>query len=189
MRALFVAGGQAYHGPTQERDIMVTTYTAFKLFELIGDTIQVVTGGMPGIPDDFARAWQQAGGTHVLCVVSSEQETAFLERSQFPYIVVGETQAKRRVAVTQLPNLKCAFVVQGGKYTTDELRLLSQRGDVPIISYWGSGGAAGGKIPWDDDWVFDKKPDNPLICSDDPNEDPERVAIALASQITAQFLQ
>lgn len=96
-RRLFVAGGQQYYGPTADRDRLVTTYTAQKLFELVGDTVQVITGGMPGIPEDFARAWQQAGGTNILCVVSSEHETTFLERNtaNFAHIVAGETQEKR----------------------------------------------------------------------------------------------
>src|SRR5512137_3031104 len=94
MQRLLVIGGQAYHGPTAARDLEVTVLTAFELFKRVGDSIQVVTGGMPGIPDEFARAWRKAGGTHILCVVSEEYEKDY--RLDFPYMVVGATQEKRR---------------------------------------------------------------------------------------------
>lgn len=185
---LFVAGGQQYYGPTAERDKNVVALTAQRLFEAIGDTIEVVTGGMSGIPEDFAIAWKQAGGTHILCVVSSEHETTFLERNthNFKHVVIGESQEKRRIAVTQLPGIKCAFVVQGGKYTTHEMQLLTQRGDVPIVSHWGSGGAAGGTQPYDG-WVFQQKPDNLTITSDDPLESPEAISDALVEKIKFHF--
>lgn len=70
-------GGQQYYGATAKRDEVVVKRVAEMLALQMGDRVEVVTGGMPGIPDDFASAWTAAGGSRVLCVVSSEHEPAY----------------------------------------------------------------------------------------------------------------
>lgn len=52
---LFVGGGQEYYGPTAARDKLVVVETAKELFNLVGNSIEIVTGGMPGIPDEFCK--------------------------------------------------------------------------------------------------------------------------------------
>lgn len=64
-----VGGGQDYYGETAERDQRVVVETARQL-AATGKFI-VYTGGMPGIGDDFARAFVEAGGS-VVDIVSSE---------------------------------------------------------------------------------------------------------------------
>jgi hypothetical protein len=144
-RRLFVGGGQEYHGPDANRCREVVREVAEALYALVGDTVEVVTGGMPGIPHDFARAWP---GLHVLCVVSSEYERDFVERNTgFAYIVAGQSQEARRLAVTKLAGLRCAFFVQGEQYSAHEMQLLHERG-VPIVPFEASGGASGGLIDY-----------------------------------------
>jgi hypothetical protein len=177
---LFVGGGQAYYGPTAERDKRVVKRVAEILAVAMGDRVEVVTGGMPGIPDEFAAAWTAAGGSQVLCVVSSEHEPAFRERN-LPYacMVAGETQTARRLAVTKLEGLKAALFIQGGKYSTHEMRLLGERG-IPIVAFHGSGGAAGGGEPYEG-WHYEVLPyrDGSAIDSRDPEHDPEECAVEL----------
>jgi len=177
---LFVGGGQAYYGPTAERDKAVVKSLAKILASMVGDTVEVVTGGMPGIPDDFAAAWTAAGGSRVLCVVSSEHEAEFRARN-LPYacVVAGKNQEARRLAVTRLEGLRAALFVQGGKYSTHEMRLLSER-DVPIVAFHGSGGAAGGEQPYDG-WTYKAAPyvAESAIYSRDPNTDPLTCATGL----------
>jgi len=183
---LFVGGGQEYHGPTAERDKEVVKQVAKALARFKGSEVQIVTGGMPGIPDDFAAAWTAAGGSQVLCVVSSEYEEAFRARN-LPYacVVVGATQTARRLAVTQWQGLEAAFFVQGGKYTTHEMRLLSERG-VPIVAFHGSGGAAGGEQPYEG-WSYpiipyDEDTKN-YIGSRDPHMLPVHIGMELFNQL------
>lgn len=93
---LFVGGGQDYYGPTAARDRDVVVHTALQLYALVGDTIEIVTGGMPGIPDDFAHAWP---GSSVLCIVSEEHKDAYIARDlPFDYQVAGKSQEARRDA-------------------------------------------------------------------------------------------
>lgn len=178
---LFVGGGQDYYGPTSDRDKQVVLEVAEQLFESVGDSVEIVTGGMPGIPEDFAKAWK---GTKVLCVVSSEQEEAFKSRNlPFDMRVIGESQLKRRLAVTKLENIKCALFVQGGKYSTHELQLFSERPDVNVVCFTGSGGAAGGTQPYEG-WTYDTKlQENSIISSNDPNLDPSKIAKEIVIQI------
>jgi len=162
---LFIGGGQDYHGPTAQRDREIVTAVAQCLANEFSEDIQLVTGGMPGIPDDFARAYRQAGGTHVLCVVSSEQEEAFRKRNEetkFDYQVIGESQEKRRIAVTKLEGIKAALFIQGGKYSTHEMKLFEENG-IPIITLWSSGGAAGGTQPYEG-YSYGVKPIERELC-------------------------
>jgi hypothetical protein len=152
--------------------------TAFELFKRIGDSIQVVTNGAPGVPHEFACAWRKAGGTNILCVLSDEYEKDYA--FDFPYMFVAATQKQQRIAMARLYDLKCALVIQGGMHTTEELCLLS--GAVPVVSFWGSGGAAGGQQPYEG-WAFTEKPAVPILCSEDPAEDPRRIAEALTEEI------
>lgn len=148
MKGLLIGGGQEYHGPTAARDKHVVELTAQRLFELVGNTIQIITGGMPGIPMDFAKAWQAAGGKHVLFVVSDEYlDTLKHIEMDVDYKRVGKTQADRRIALTQLPSLSAAWFVQGGQYTTDEIIRCQQR-RLPTLCFVGSGGASSGAIPY-----------------------------------------
>ena len=192
--ALFVGGGQEYHGPTAKRDQAVVKLVASHLYNLVGTSVQVITGGMPGIPEDFAKEWHALGGS-VLCVVSSEQEEAFKHRNTgFAHQVAGESQEKRRIAVTKWPNLACALFVQGGRYSTHEMQLIEDRG-LPIVTFWGSGGAAGGQIPYHNPitselYVYENKPEaHPLICSTDPDADPEQIATAIALQLSHHLIK
>lgn len=192
MMRLFVGGGQAYWGPTAKRDELVVKRLAQMLAVSLGKRVEVVTGGMPGIPDDFLSSWHAAGGSKPLCVVSNEHEETFRARN-LPYacLVAGATQTARRLAVTQLEGLKCALFVQGGKYSTHEMRLLSERG-VPIVAFHGSGGAAGGGEPYEGwSWPVVKYGDGDgdgvasesLIDSTDPDIDPDRIAVQLFVQL------
>jgi SLOG cluster4 family len=179
---LIIIGGQSYMGPTAERDKKVVEQTAQELFNLIGNSVCVTTGGMPGIPDDFARAWNEAGGKYIQCIVSSEHEEAFkLRNTGFNYIIAGKSQLERRLALSQLENVYAVLAIQGGKYTTHELQLFEEKG-APIVTFWGSGGAAGGMCPYDNGYVYTKEPAG-ILCSTDPNEDSAQIAKALAFKI------
>ena len=177
MKRVAVIGGQDYYGPTAERDKKVVE----KLAELLKESqpdLQIVTGGMPGIPEDFAKA-----SANVLCIVSEEQVAAFESRNTgFPHIVAGKTQLQRRLALTQMENIRCVLSIQGGKYTTHELQLFTERG-VPIVTFWGSGGASGGQIPYDNGWILTNKPASDIICSDNPDADVTVIAEALAAEV------
>ncbi len=183
---IFVGGGQEYHGPTATRDCVVVELTAKYLYSLLGDSVEIVTGGTAGVPEDFAKAWHNAGGKHVLCIVSSEHEEAYLLRGlPFKHQVVGKTQTERRLAVTKLERIKCAFFVQGGKFSTHEMKLFEEN-NVPIISFWGSGGAAGGGQPYEG-WTFDRKPNDSRLTNAEPDVDPHACAEACAHTIKAKF--
>lgn len=187
MKRVFIGGGQEYHGETAERDKAVVALTAAYLFNRVGNDVEIVTGGMQGIPDDFAHAWHKAGGKHVLCVVSSEHEERYLARKlPFKHVIAGVSQEARRLAVTRLPGIVCAIFVQGGKYSTHEMKLLDEA-NVPIVSYWGSGEAAGGDpataYPEAGGYVWNKKPLSVFLTSTDPHEDAHHVAKALVDQM------
>ena len=181
---LMVGGGQAYYGPTSDRDREVVELTAKILCECIGgDTIEVVTGGMTGIPDHFALSWLRHGGKHVLCVVSNEHLAKYLETrdDRIQHIVVGESQTARRLALPKLEGIACALFIQGGMYTTHELQLFEEA-QVPIVVHWGSGGAAGGEQPYNG-YTYKKKPENAILCSTDPNEGAATIAVHLVREI------
>lgn len=182
MPQIFVGGGQAYHGPTAERDAAVVKEVAKSLAFAVGDRIEIVTGGMPGIPDDFAAAWWAAGGRRVLCVVSSEHEGAYHARNlPYAWVVAGASQEARRLAVTKLPGLCAAFFVQGGKYSTHEMKLLQEAG-VIIVAHHGSGGAAGGEQPYEG-WSYTptlQRDSMESIDSRDPDTPPKVISAALS---------
>lgn len=72
--------------------------------------------------------------------------------------------------------------LQGGKYTTHELKLFEEH-KIPIIAVRGGGGACGGQIPWDDGYVFQAIPDDPILSSEDPEESPEKMAEAVVQKL------
>jgi predicted Rossmann-fold nucleotide-binding protein len=180
-KTLLVGGGQAYYGPTGERDKKVVEEVAKELFNQCGNSIEIVTGGMPGIPMDFARVWLLAGGTHVRFIVSEEHMATVTETmTGVKYEVRGKTQAERRVALTGLQDLHAALFVQGGEYTTDEIIKCQTRG-IPVICFIGSGGASGGQIAY--------KGQLPVLDTDEPSEwirnaDPDADTATLAAQLT-----
>ncbi len=188
---IFVGGGQEYYGETAVRDKAVVIDLAKRLSRSLPEDVQIVYGGMPGIPEDFCKSFASADESaeaRVLAVVSSEQKEKFLARDLgFDMRVIGETQEKRRLGVVRLEGYKCAIFVQGGKYSTHEIKLFKERGDVPIVAFWGSGGASGGTQPYED-WTFQDEPkDTPLLCSKDPLEDPEAIAKVMEEQILKCF--
>jgi hypothetical protein len=180
---LMVGGGLAYYGPTAQRDKEVVRLAAMSLYGKLGDTIEIVTGGMSGIPDDFARTWLDCGGTHVLCVVSSEHLHTYLKTQdvRMRHIVIGENQTARRLALPKLEGIRCALFVQGGMYTTHEMQLFEEA-HVPIVTHWGSGGAAGGEQPYNG-YTYTKKPSNEYLCSTDPTKDAYYLAFELATAV------
>lgn len=180
---IFVGGGQDYYGETAERDKNVVKALAVRLEKSLPSEVQIVYGGMPGIPEDFCKAFGHPD--RVLAVVSSEQEEAYGKRNPgFNFRVIGDTQEKRRLGVVRLKHIRCAIFVQGGKYSTHEIKLFKERGDVPIVAFWGSGGASGGTQPYEG-WTFQDKPknDTSLLCSTDPKEDPDKIAEALEAEV------
>ena len=188
---IFVGGGQDYYGETAVRDKAVVSTLAERLSRSLPKDVQIVYGGMPGIPEDFCKSFasaDEAAEARILAVVSSEQKEKFLARDfGFDMRVIGETQEKRRLGVVRLEGYKCAIFVQGGQYSTHEIKLFKERGDVPIISLWGSGGASGGTQPYQG-WTFTDVPkDMPLLCSKDPLEDPEAIAKAMEEQVLKCF--
>jgi hypothetical protein len=175
---LLVEGGQEYHGPTAERDKRVVECIAKALFARVGNTMEIITGGMPGIPHDFVRTWMAQGGKRVRFVVS-EEHMDNLNEVEFgvTYEVAGLTQAERRQALTQIPGLTAALFIQGGQYTTDEIIKCQARG-LSTLCFVGSGGASGGTIPY------------PTLCdmpnwarNSDPNADPEELGVLFANAL------
>lgn len=185
---LFVGGGGAYYGLTAARDKRVVQFAARAIFNLYGNLIEIVTGGMPGIPEDFANAWKFAGGKHVLCVVSSSFEAEYLARNlPFKHIVIGESQLKRRLAVTRLERIFCALFIQGGMYSTHEMQLFEQN-KVPVVPFVGSGGASAGEQPYEG-YAFVAKdiPQDSIVRLTDPLLDPREFGYALASLVFSHF--
>lgn len=181
----FIGGGMAYYGPTAERDKKVVKFLAHNMFNLFGNSIEIVTGGTAGIPEEFALEWNSIGGKHVLSVVSSEYEEEYLSRNlPFKHIIVGKSQEARRIAVTKLENIKCAIFIQGGKFSTHEMILFNQN-KVQIVPFVGSGGAAGGTQPYNEmNYEPEERFKKGLIASADPNEDPQEIAKAIINEIT-----
>lgn len=191
MAEVLIGGGQDYYGPTAERDRQVVIATARALFNKMGNDVHIVTGGMPGIPMDFAKAWIEAGGIHVEFIFSAEAHAILSDDADIvagaTYTVVAETQAERRQLLTQRPNLKCAFFVQGGQYTTDEILKCIDRG-LPTICFVGSGGACSGAIPYKEKQV------NPNAFpqwthNNDPNADATELAELFAEEIASLITQ
>lgn len=184
MTEVLIGGGQDYYGPTSERDKRVVIATARALFNKMGNNVRIVTGGMPGIPMDFAKAWLEAGGVHVESIFSAEAHRVLSRDNTLDgvtYTIVAETQAERRQLLTQRPNLKCAFFVQGGQYTTDEILKCMDRG-LSTVCFVGSGGACSGAIPYKDKQV-DPNAFPKWTHTDDPNADANELAELFAEEI------
>ncbi len=183
---IFIGGGQDYYGTTAERDRNVIKETAIELFSRAGNSVELVTGGMKGIPQDFALEWYKCGGKNVLCVVSSEHEQQYLSQGlPFKHVVQGATQEARRLAVTQLPGVRVALFVQGGQYSTHEM-LLFQEHSVPIVTFWGSGGAAGGTQPYQD-VAYKVKPTIDHLLTTDPDYDHVTIANVIVTELMSRL--
>lgn len=181
--SILVGGGQAYYGPTAERDKKVVIAVAQYLWNRgidSGYDIQVLTGGTDGIPDDFATHFRG----RVLDIVSSKYLKDYKARTRDdprPYWVAGESQLKRRLAFQTNPDICAALFVQGGKYTTHEIKLMteSKKG---VVTFWGSGGASGGKLAYEG-WTTPKPQHEKLWCSIDPEESVYDLAISLIKDL------
>lgn len=186
--SILVCGGQDYYGPTGDRDREVVKLAAQELY-CLAPHVQVITGGTGGIPDDFAQEYTRQGG-QVIDIVSSEHLGKYQERTsqrQRPYLVLGDTQEKRRFAFLLISNsdLRAALSIQGGKYTTHELELLSNH--VPrLVSFIGSGGASGGQIPYDDGYIY--KPSDAELAEPYASTDPKGNALVIAQSLIHKLL-
>lgn len=188
MAEVLVGGGQLYYGPTAERDKRVVIATAKALYSKVGNSVCIVTGGMPGIPMDFATTWLSIGGKHVEFIFSEEARsslTALDIVEGAKYTVVAQTQKERRQLLTRRPNLKCAFFVQGGQYTTDEILKCIERG-LPTVCFVGSGGACSGALPYDGKRL-DPSAFPQWMHNDDPDADPNELGELFAAEIEAML--
>ncbi len=183
--ALLVGGGQAYYGETAERDKLVVIAAARHLYELVGDNVEIITGGMPGIPHDFAMEWKRLGGTDITFVISEEVRDTLKEvEPGVMYAVMGKDQKERRIALTKIERIRVALFIQGGQYTTDEIIKCQERGDIDVICFSGSGGAAGGQIPYNGQLPAQNKNDDDLWMHDcNPRSDHNALGMAFASAI------
>lgn len=178
--SLFIGGGQAYYSRTAERDQRVVKRVA----ELLTSTlpkIQVVTGGTAGIPDDFAKNYDR-----VVDIVSSEFLEAYKERtadSPRSYWVAGKTQEHRRLAFLTNPDICVGLFIQGGMYTTHEMKLFQESGRALVV-FTGSGGASGGNFPYEG-WAYKLPQDSPARAyhSTDPDADVNLIAHHLAEDV------
>lgn len=183
--SIMVGGGQDYYGPTAARDKKVVQLVALGLNKLAMEDhkiqIQVITGGMLGVGDDFARFY----GGRVLDVVSSEYVETYKKRTinqvHRAYWVAGESQERRRLAFATNPDIALALFVQGGQYTSHEIKIF-QENNTPTVLFWGSGGASGGRQPYKG-WACEKPPGDAPYMSNDPDMDPETIAMALMNEI------
>lgn len=186
MSSILIGGGQDYYGPTAERDKKVVQIAAMLLRET-NLPIQVVTGGTAGIPDDFAKHF----GGRVVDIVSSEHLNVYKHRTATrprSYWVAGETQEQRRLAFLTNPDIKVGLFIQGGQYTTHEIKLFHDSGR-KVVTFQGSGGASGGKIPYHG-WSY--PPQKRLARaydSTDPDADPYQIARDLIEDVTSAFVR
>jgi len=161
---VLIIGGKEYYGETAERDADVVMKSAVFLFNCVGDSIEIVTSGLPGIAEDFLKSWIKAGGKHF---------------SYFTFSTEEEEANKSK------ENIKVVVSFQGGANTTRLLKFFSEQ-RVPIISFWGSGGASGGTQPYNG-YVFDKKPKSALLCSTDADANPKEIAEEIAKEIVIKL--
>ncbi len=169
---IFVGGGQEFHGPTSIRDELIARLLPPILHKYVPEA-EIVTGGMPGVGEVFSKGWPGAR----LDVVSGEYAIEYGRRcivagkTGTPFMIIGESQEKRRLAVTALEGIACALFIQGGKYSTHEIKLFSERG-VPVVTLYGGGGAAGGQCPYDG-WHYEPHPSvlTSAVASTDPSVD------------------
>lgn len=185
MNIILIGGGQEYHGPTAERDKRVVQETAKHLFNLVGNSVEIVTGGMPGIPMDFIDTWMEVGGKNVKFVVSDEYMSTVKDIvMNVEYNGGFRTQAERREALVKLEGLKAAFFVQGGQYTTDEIIKCHKRDPkIKTICFVGSGGASGGQIPYKGE-LFDTSGYPEWMHNSDPSSDPQELGKKFAQEIS-----
>lgn len=181
---ILIGGGQEYHGPTAERDKRVIQETAKHLFSLVGNSVEIVTGGMPGVGMDFAKTWLEVGGKNVRFVVSEEHMNTV--KDIVPNVLYdggSKTQAERRQVLTRLEGLKVAFFVQGGQYTTDEiLKCREREPKIKTICFVGSGGASGGQIPYKgQSFTTDDYPK--WMHDSDPESDPKELGKKFAEEL------
>lgn len=182
--SLLVGGGQDYYGPTADRDRRVVKETAqlLNMWCMSGTHVHVVTGGTAGIPDEFAAHFNGP----VVDIVSSEYLDTYKERTFLhprAYWVAGETQEKRRLAFLKNPDIKVGLFIQGGQYTTHEIKLFEESGRKAIV-FWGSGGASGGKIPYKG-WSYTKpeRSEPRAYDSTDPDANVKEIAHDLVEDI------
>jgi hypothetical protein len=185
---IFVGGGQDYHGHTSERDRTVVSIVGRLLAQLFPN-LQLVCGGTPGIPMDVIQgALEVNPQIKTLAYVSHKFEPEFLAKNRLgmPHVIVGETQEERRLALPTIPGLKVGLFISGGQYTAHEIKIFQEH-KIPVVAFWGSGGASGGKISYGD-YMFSDVPENPLICSEDPMENPEQIAKAVVEEVKRRFI-
>ena len=183
--SIFIGGGQDYYGETSDRDKKVVELLGDQLYsalKLLGFDAQLITGGTAGIPDDFARHF--AG--NVVDIVSEDYLATYLERTKDhprAYWVAGKSQADRRHLLASNIHISVALFIQGGQFSTHEIQLFSEKG-TPIVTFTGSGGASGGKIPYND-WKYQRptKMRKRIYDSEDPNESVEEIVKALLRDI------
>lgn len=185
---VFVGGGQEFYGPTSDRDRKITKKVP-EILHRFAPEVQIVTGGMQGIADIFSCEWSKLGG-RCLDVVSSEYVQDYARRdTKREFMVTGESQLKRRLAVTSLEGIKCAIFIQGGKYSTHEIKLFLERG-IPVVTLYGGGGAAGGQCPYED-WTYEapKHVLNSIVSSTDPEESAYVMANVLTGSVLHEISQ
>lgn len=182
---LFVGGGQEFHGNTAARDAIITkTIAQLMATDPFFEKIGVITGGTPGVPDLFASNYVNE---RCLDVISFEHEIAYLDRfTSREYLIAGQTQEERRLAVTKMPGIKCALFIQGGQYTMHEMILINERG-IPLVCLQGGGGAAGGKIPYNGSQYTPHYLETHPLASTDPTDDPYWIAMAAVEEIKKAF--
>ena len=180
--SILIGGGQDYYGPTAARDKNVV-YTAATMLREANLPIQVVTGGTGGVPDDFAMRYDPS---RVVDIVSSEHLKTYKERTHDrprSYWVAGETQEKRRLAFLSNPDIKVGLFVQGGQYTAHEIKLFQESGR-SVVVFTGSGGASGGKIPYQG-WSY--RPSKRIARAYD-SEDPDGNHFNIARDLVADVV-
>ena len=89
------------------------------------------------------------------------------------------------MAFSTNPDIAAALFIQGGEYTTHEIQLMREAGK-HVVCFWGSGGASGGEIPYND-WSNTLNPEGPQRSyhSKDPNMSPELIALELVEDLMA----
>jgi hypothetical protein len=178
---LFVGGGQAYYGPTAQRDKLVVLSLA-RMLARSGAISRVITGGTEGVPDDFAHAFLASGGSEVLEIIPEVYLGTYKKRltKGRKYVVEGKTMDERRMRIFERTDVNICLFVQGGQFTTHEMLLAQEKG-LRTVSFVGSGGASGGQIKFNGKAVLvDTKG---LASSTDPLEDPHNIAKELLSAI------
>lgn len=169
---------------TAERDKKVVVEAA-QYLNTLNLPIQVVTGGTAGVPDIFA-----SHSNRVVDVVSSEYLDTYKERTRDcprSYWVAGQTQLQRRLAFQSNPDIVAALFIQGGKYTTHEIKLMKEAGK-HVVVFSGSGGASGGGQAYEG-WTYTPSTEEASrpYASTDPDADYKIIAKALIDDLIVIF--